>query len=670
MQYMFDNTKTRLDGPITLDVNPSTSAFSLHNGQKPLELSTWGFPATLSAATIPAISGFLAVVRPCVGHLKGNRKISLGKHVSVMARNGQQYINDTRCTGVRPFLKTGECCPRCYRTYHDVCRLPMSNGRPQDKKTQDDKTQGHKTATEVVSSVLAEYAPNLSSETKVIVNNIIQNSNAQPTGHRWDQTTVRLAMNVWTASPKAYQDLSEKFPLPSVRLLQYYKNIIHQRPGFIPEVFQWAHQTAEAKKIPLSGRRGGIVFDEMSLQEDLQLDTTGGSPKLVGCVELTPECSAMETVRHKRKISRLATHVLQLEFLGYSGFNFPLAHFPTSSVQAYHLIPLFWQCVRFLHDYDFHIDFVLMDGAVCNRSFLKALCHPSEPLSVRMTISNLEEKGHSIILGMDVKHVVKRLRNNVYSSGEGQGYTRLLQWKGASIIWDHWREAFEWDRSTNPEMMRLHHKLSQEHIDLTSSSKMRNHLAEQCLDRDMLNLMTCYANSQHDGTYLQGSLALLEQTSKLVAIMNDNRHVVSLTDGRLQALREVSEWFSTWQKEEKEKKISSKNLSTLMSNETMEDIQFCCTSLLEIIKRRVAAGEILLPSRMNSDVVENFFCQQRAKHHGACNNPTYLQYSKGVNTILLSSRSKGSAKKSNAGINGAAPYNFDYKQPLTKKKKK
>ncbi len=70
-QYVFDNTKTRLDGPITLDVNPSTSAFSLHNGQKPLELSTWGFPTTLSAATIPAISGFLAVVRPCVWALEG-----------------------------------------------------------------------------------------------------------------------------------------------------------------------------------------------------------------------------------------------------------------------------------------------------------------------------------------------------------------------------------------------------------------------------------------------------------------------------------------------------------------------------------------------------------------------------------------------------------------------
>ena len=62
---------------------------------------------------------------------------------------------------------------------------------------------------------------------------------------------------------------------------------------------------------------------------------------------------------------------------------------------------------------------------------------------------------------------------------------------------------------------------------------------------------------------MQGSLAFLQQTSKLVAIMNDNRHVVSLTDSRLQALTDMSECFFAWQKEEKEKKTSRKNLSTL-----------------------------------------------------------------------------------------------------------
>ena len=268
---------------------------------------------------------------------------------------------------------------------------------------------------------------------------------------------------------------------------------------------------------------------------------------------------------------------------------------------------------------------------------------------------------------MDGKHVVKRLRNNIYSSGAEAGCTRLLRWHGLSITWEHWKEAFQWDRAINPDMMRLHHKLTPDHITLNSSLKMRNHLAEQCLDKDMLNLMTTYAKALPDASYLQGTLALLQQTSVLISVLNDNRHITSLEDSRIDELLEVSRWFAHWEKEEKGK-TRGKN-ATLMSSETMEDIQYCCLSMVAIIKRRVSAGETILPSRINSDIIENFFCQQRATLHGACSNPTYLQYAKGVNSVLLASRSKGAAKKSNPGINGAVPYNFDINQPLVKKKK-
>ena len=75
-----------------------------------------------------------------------------------------------------------------------------------------------------------------------------------------------------------------------------------------------------------------------------------------------------------------------------------------------------------------------------------------------------------------------------------------------------------------------------------------------------------YANSQ-DGA-LWGSLGFLEQTRKLIAIMIDNCHVVSLTDSRLQALGEVSEeFFCPVKGSKREENTQQQKPTMLMSNE-------------------------------------------------------------------------------------------------------
>ena len=71
--------------------------------------------------------------------------------------------------------------------------------------------------------------------------------------------------------------------------------------------------------------------------------------------------------------------------------------------------------------------------------------------------------------------------------------------------------------------------------------------------------------------------------------------------------------------------------------------------------------------RTNTDVVENFFCSQRGVN-GCNNNPTYLQYTKSINTILISR--KMLSTKSNTGskvaIGGAMPYKFHTAQSFKK----
>jgi hypothetical protein len=64
---------------------------------------------------------------------------------------------------------------------------------------------------------------------------------------------------------------------------------------------------------------------------------------------------------------------------------------------------------------------------------------------------------------------------------------RCLKLNGKNITWQQFKDAFDWDQSNFS--LPLHEKLTLEHFDLDSAAKMRNHLAEDVLDRKMLYLM-------------------------------------------------------------------------------------------------------------------------------------------------------------------------------------
>lgn len=503
-----------------------------------------------------------------------------------------------------------------------------------------------------------------------LICDMVKNSSSK-NGRRWNHDTIKFALELYSRSPRVYTDicLSGYLVLPSERLLCLYKNVVTQVPGINHDNLEWMANTAKQNNLPEFGYNGGIVLDEMAIQEDLQLDSNEGTPSLVGTVDYGPQGNNLDTLRTGEKDIKLATHALQFEFLGATGFVFPFAHWPTKGVQAYHLLGIFWEVVQALLDFGFHTDFCLFDGAVANRVFLKSL-FTENPLKANMKTPNLIEPGRYIIFGMDVKHVVKRLRNSVLSSGNGS--SKKLQWQGSYILWEHWQQAFDWDLAENPETMRIHHKLTKQHLDPTNPEKMRNHLAEECLDADMLNLMETYSNHLPDGEFLRGTIAFLQQTSKLVHFMNTEQYLYENSDPRIDGLSDVARWFLTWEKEitDDPELTADEKRNKLMPWETMEDIQFCITSLIEICMDRLNNGHPVLPSRINSDVVENFFCQQRATSHGSNDNPSYLQYSKAVNSIILKGGNKRSSKKSNAGLKAAVPLSMTTDRPLVKRARK
>lgn len=61
--------------------------------------------------------------------------------------------------------------------------------------------------------------------------------------------------------------------------------------------------------------------------------------------------------------------------------------------------------------------------------------------------------------------------------------------------------------------------------------------------------MECFQASLHDGTYLNSSIQLLKQTSKIIKVFRDQRPVISMSDPRLDFLKSVFDWFQEWKQE-------------------------------------------------------------------------------------------------------------------------
>lgn len=70
--------------------------------------------------------------------------------------------------------------------------------------------------------------------------------------------------------------------------------------------------------------------------------------------------------------------------------------------------------------------------------------------------------------------------------------------------------------------------------------------------------------------------------------------------------------------------------------ETRKDLDYFFhgfMSLENIYIDKIQVG--LVPSRVNSDIIENIFCQQKALYHGANTNPNYNECRKGITSIIL-----------------------------------
>ena len=134
--------------------------------------------------------------------------------------------------------------------------------------------------------------------------------------------------------------------------------------------------------------------------------------------------------------------------------------------------------------------------------------------------------------------------------------------------------------------------------------------------------------------------------------------MLDVNDKRLIENKEVLQWFEDWQKD-----VPSNNFITRECFEDLKSMVIGIQRLVEVKLKNHPLANIHL-NRVNSDVVENVFSSQRGICNGSNTNPTYLQFCKGTNAILIGQNliSKKANAKGGATVGGILPFKFYSKQ--------
>ena len=141
-----------------------------------------------------------------------------------------------------------------------------------------------------------------------------------------------------------------------------------------------------------------------------------------------------------------------------------------------------------------------------------------------------------------------------------------------------------------------------------------------------------------EADYLDGTIEFVDMMSRLVDTFADRRPISSLHDHRMVLNEQVLTYLQKWEQDAEGHQELSKaeRAKRLLSYKLRFDISSMIIRFQEVCKIAFSRfpGSTISPSRTNSNLVENIFCQERG-HNGQNSNPTYAQYGPTMNSILL-----------------------------------
>ena len=604
----------------------SDGSVKLQVGSNCITPSNVGLPDNIKHSVVD-LTGYLSLVLQLhVCH--GKRSSENDCNIVVTLSNGSTHFGrqSGKCLGYVPTTSRGMVCPKC--VIINTCHT--NNTDPVVDSTFSENTHHAEVGTDsgieatpdtgitvISEEELSKYFPNCDTLLNQI---IIHQSQCLVNTHkgkdercrRWPKEILSFAISVFITSPRTYRLISQTLYLPSESLIKKYKNNLDKQPGINDDFICWMSKEADRTGSP---KVGGVLFDEMTIQSGVQLEPHGEGLSFTGFVDFGEDNQGTHELYKDGKPAEIATSVLQFIFLSVTGFRFPFSYMLVKGVTTGELHTIVMDIFQTLASYEFKVIFVCMDGAAINRSFCNTISDCNSAIATNIVW--LYSKLYCI---MDVSHVIKKLRNSLFASGSGEQHKRRILHRLGYIDWDMFVNAYMWD--CNHHTLRIHRKLSNEHFFLNNSLKMRNHLADQVLNSDMLYLMQSYSQSLESPNVLHACVDMLKHTAIVIDIFRSYLPISSPNDERLSDLRSCANFFRNWQIFCSDNKENNNNFFT---KESYSDLMYCLNGFIYMCKE-YANDFPIQPNMINSDIVENIFCQQRSIYAGPNTNPDATQY--------------------------------------------
>ena len=164
-------------------------------------------------------------------------------------------------------------------------------------------------------------------------------------------------------------------------------------------------------------------------------------------------------------------------------------------------------------------------------------------------------------------------------------------------------------------------------------------------------------------------MEFLEITSTLIRNFSSHQPYSSMADPRFNENEQCLKLLGAWRKtvsNRKDLQASDRN-KMFLSEKTMFDVSSTIIGFREFCKQAFKnhPGICVVSHCINSNIVENVFCQQRGLN-GQNDNPTYAQYGSTINSILLGQTAI--TNKSNTGSVESLSFYKPSKLPVIRKK--
>ena len=460
-------------------------------------------------------------------------------------------------------------------------------------------------------------------------------------GRRYHPHLIRFCLSVHAKSPSAYRELASSgvLVLPSEKVLQDYWNFFKPRPGFRKENINKLSEVTTS----LTGCQCYVVlsFDEMKIQSNLVFDKH--SNELIGFVDLGDDdinAAVFDTP------TTLASHVLAFMVRGVaSDLKYVLGYFSTESLTSFQIMPIFWKAVSILEVCcNLWVCAAVSDGASPNRKFYElhaALVGKEFSVDVVHRTINLFASTRYIYFS-DAPHLLKTCRNCLFNSGTGK-HSRLM-WNGDYMMWKHISALYHADLEQGLHQLS---KITPDHINLTSFSKMKNNLAAPVLSNNTVAQALRRFFPDGDAEKTAQFCDMVNKFFDCLNVRSTTKHVrkrnnflapySSSNDERFDWLKNtflvyLEEWHTATQHRPG---VFSKDdrAKMFISLQTYQGLKITIYSLIEVTKFLLSEGlQFVLSKRFCQDLIKEYFGHQQARR-GYSDNPTVQSF--GYNDLTI-----------------------------------